>query len=317
MPTQTQSLSPPSELKMDKVTKENLKYRWFHDSLEFWKERSDDNSSPPKDFLIIKDNQNSDGIPIKQDSRNTFCEEDDEENFDFDLESFEVRWNLDCEDNSSSIFEEEEDNSSIFEDEEEISYVLKEKDSKETDLIQNEMVNTPFWFGCEDEKQLQCIHSTYFGNLKLAQEQQRCIRQPEPFMGRIRRQKVDNGSIFTTLDEVEVFRRSTVPPGSVMPFVRTVNLLTCWSYDEGLPTDIVSLSRQSLEKWTKKIVKEIPSSTLLCLPEYGTKAYHFSVTSETTDVTHSPSSLHKIEKRNWYQKYIPSDLKHSQEDLTQ
>src|SRR4051812_542533 len=65
-----------------------------------------------------------------------------------------------------------------------------------------------------------------------------------------------------------------------------------------------------LEIWRKKTIKDIESSTLLCLPEYGTNQYEFSVSTQNSEVTHSPSSLQTIEQRCWYEKYIPEDLRH-------
>jgi len=297
-----------AELKEQTSLKDGAKRYLLHDSMEFFK---DSDNSPKQQALLVEDDDGTEALDeqlnINQDLLDQIVEEEDDEvgiTFednpgDFDLH---IISQLDLSDCDDIFFDEEQDEPNE----------LKEEaiDTKE---LKEEAIDTPFWFGFEDQEQLRCINSRYCGNLKLAQEQKRCIRQPEPFVGRIRRQKVDNGDTFTTLDEVEVFQRSLLPPGSMMPLKRKLTILTIWSYDEGLPTTFVPLNHQSLHMWRDLIVRDLPASTLLCLPEYGTKEYNFFVTAEPAEVTHSPSSLHKIEKRNWYEKYIPDDLRFSPE----
>jgi hypothetical protein len=61
----------------------------------------------------------------------------------------------------------------------------------------------------------------------------------------------DDGK-FRTLDTVDIFRRGLLPPGTVMPHVKTFNVLTCWSFEEGLPIEIRRLTNS--QKSTLKFV---------------------------------------------------------------
>jgi len=181
------------------------------------------------------------------------------------------------------------------------------------DQPKKSFVATPFWFGHEDKDQIKCINDSYYHSLKLHEEKKRCIRQPEPFVGRITRRKVDNTNAFTTFDLVEICRRSLLPPGSVMPITRTVHMLTTWSFDDGLPLEVIPLTNPDLiEQWEGCIMRDVKPSTLLCLPYYGSNGYQYLVAQESLEVTHSPDSLNMIEKRCWYDEYIPKELRSPQ-----
>jgi len=65
-----------------------------------------------------------------------------------------------------------------------------------------------------------------------------------------------------------------------------------------------------IEDWRAKVVKDMKPSILLCLPDYGSNEYHFFVSLENMEVTHSPSSLHTNEQRRWYEQYIPENFRH-------
>lgn len=188
-------------------------------------------------------------------------------------------------------------NEIIFEDSEE-----EKKNEKTIKLL-------PFWFGNEDKDQIKYIADCYYRKLNLIEEKKRCIRQPEPFVGRITRNKVENQESFTTLDKVEIYRRSLVSPGSKMPFVRTENMLTIWSFDEGFPLQISRLDNKELRAWRAQLSEDAKPSYLLCLPECGSTGYSYSVTEQCTEVTYSPDTLFNVEKSNWYEEYIPPELR--------
>jgi len=273
---------------------------WFRDSLEFCREeKMAELSSSPQETLLVGGEEEEEimepqfsmtGLSL---GMNCFVLEEEEDlptgNKEENGPECELDLNFDDSDSDSEI---------IFED------VADEYIPKVT--------STPFWFGGEDKEQLRHVIQQYHSFLKLAEEKKKMVRQPEPFVGKISRSKVDNGDTFTTLDVVEIYSRSILPPGSVMPILRKSYVLTCWSAEDGLPTKFLLLQSQgSIRNWKEKIIVTQEASILLCLPVYGTKDYSFSVSSEPTEVTHAPSSLTMDELRG-YEQYIPKQAQKSQ-----
>jgi len=251
MPVQTLSYLPSVTMEnqtfVEKFKKKEFK---LQDSMEFYKKQDILPSSSPKqefeqETLLVgtdeedEGNQNEEEAPIVR--RLSVCKWFDANDSDSQSESEEGAIQVadltdelegECElDVNLDQFSDSDDIVFADSDEEEGKEV-KKKEKKDSKLI-----ITPFWFGNEDEEQLRHINSNYYRLLKLGEEKKRLIRQPKPFVGRISRIKVDNGEIFTTLDVVEVYRRSLLPPGSIMPLIRKVQILTCWSYEDGLPTN--------------------------------------------------------------------------------
>src|SRR4051812_13078764 len=95
--------------------------------------------------------------------------------------------------------------------------------------------------------QLKLIIQLYGKFLKLDEERKRRIREPESFIGRIKRSKVESEVAFMTFDVVDLHRRSTVPPGCPLPSHRTVVVLTTWSSEEGIPTRFQPLDLKCLK----------------------------------------------------------------------
>lgn len=169
--------------------------------------------------------------------------------------------------------------------------------------IEDDIIEIPEWFAHEDKDQLKEIFQMYIEALDLSQVKR--VREPPKFVGRVKRSIVesDDGK-FRTLDSVEVFRRSLLPPGSVMPHIKTYNVLTCWSFDEGLPIDIRRLTNSQKKYWFDRVVEEppIPPSFLMCLPIFSTESdYDYSVSDRSVEVRHSPSSY----PHHCYDEYIP------------
>lgn len=153
---------------------------------------------------------------------------------------------------------------------------------------------TPFWFGNEDKEQLKAIIQVYTKALKLDEEAKTQIRAPQSFVGRIKRIKVSNEKKFTTLDTVDIFTRSLLAPGSVMPLKRRVHTITDWSVEEGLPEKVsIVTDKSEKDAWLEKEDLSTDVSYLFSLPVYGSKHLEFAylVSDEQRDVTYSPDSM--------------------------
>jgi len=214
--------------------------------------------------------------------------------------------------------EDEEDESADDKSEDESPYEASEYGDDDIvfdddeEAHQTKGIETPFWFANEDKEQIREIMSKYSNELKLEEEKSRCIRQPPPFIGRIKRIKVENDNTFTTFDLVDIYRRSLVPPGTEMPSIRSVYFLTTWSSDDGVPIRFLQLSTKALKKfWESRIIHDTPPSYLLSLPAYNSPKdqYEYQVSSLELKVGYSQSSQMNI---NYYE--IPSHLKGSQDE---
>jgi len=198
--------------------------------------------------------------------------------------------------------------------EEECGFVFCDDDNGDEEEDEEELppsVASPFWYGFEDEEQMKSIVQHYYKALSLDEDRKRCIRQPAPFIGRIKRTKVDNEDIFTTLDEVTVFGRSIVLPGSEMPYQKSASLLTTWSYEDGIPDEIEIINGAEEEYW-KERTEEQTQTFVFCLPVYESSTdYDYFVSEEDRDVTYSPSR--KVVSQVLYKDVIPESLKFTKE----
>lgn len=171
----------------------------------------------------------------------------------------------------------------------------------------------PFWYGSEEPKQLQAIFQVYSNFLKLHEEAKKCIREPIPFVGRIKRMKVLN-STFTTIDRVDVYKRCLVPPESPIPIHKTFWILTNWSQEEGLPTQLFLLQENTKSYWKERIEKEIPPSFLVCLPTFSKNDFHYLVLDEELTLIYSYSQQHPFLHHSFYNPYIPEELRYPYQD---
>eukprot|EP01114_Cavostelium_apophysatum_P014384 TRINITY_DN3720_c0_g1_i1.p1 TRINITY_DN3720_c0_g1~~TRINITY_DN3720_c0_g1_i1.p1 ORF type:complete len:460 (+),score=115.68 TRINITY_DN3720_c0_g1_i1:390-1769(+) len=196
-----------------------------------------------------------------------------------------------------------EDDGFCFEDSEEESEANTEPPRKLT---------VPFWFSNEDEEHIKSIISSYSKELKLEEAIKQIRRAPVPFVGRIKRQRVENAEVFTTLDTVEIFQRGLLAPGSNMPLKNTVHFLTCWHYEEGLPVKFLLLNENlTKEMWQERKDESTKMSYISCLPMYGsTTDYSYFVSEEKREIKHSPLSA-AMASRFWYNDYIPDRSKNN------
>lgn len=271
--------------KMRQPTKKTLR---LSDSLEFYKQNGLNLCSAPE--IQIKEQ-----LVLSEDEV-IFVDEKESE----DLDTFELNGRMnslktfDDEEEDEDYLSEESDDDSDTEDEVEFSCPpWDDSDIEFTDDIEEETkdihIETPFWFGAEDPDQIKSILCSYKSQLKL-DEGRRRIREPEPFIGRVKRSVVKDNEHFMTFDEVEIFRRKILPPCSSIPPDRLVTVLTTWCAEEGVPKQFQVLSKCfEIQEWRNKAsVKE--QSYLLCLPNYGFDDFHYVVTEEKRDVTNSPRS---------------------------
>jgi len=313
MPSPTTNRFSQCSMTMEKNIKklDKLKYKklqqmkWLHDSLEdFFKEKEPTPPTHEQEALLVgtyeEDEATNVGydIPIVKQvlvdkfiKSGSYSDEDDEDYEVPTIGGSKRRFQNDCELYLNFDYTDSDSDEIIFED------GVEEN---------NSIITVPFWFGNEDKDQLRIINAKYYRNLHLEEEKKRLIRQPEPFVGRVTRSQVDNGDIFTTLDVVEIYRRAIRNPSDILPFERKLDLLTCWSYEDGLPISFASLRENTLHLWKDKLIKGVKSSTLVCLPEYGNKEYSFGVSQNPLEViTYAPSSLKTTERRGWYEQYVP------------
>jgi len=297
--------------KLNKLKHKKLEQmKWLHDSLEdFFRE-----PTPPTDeqeaLLVGTDEEEDEGTNIGYDipivkqvlvdkfiKSGSYSDEDDEDDEITTIGGSKRRFQNDCELYLNVDYSDSDSDEIIFEDEVEES---------------KSITTVPFWFGNEDKDQLRIINMKYYRSLHLEEEKKRLIRQPEPFIGRVTRSQVNNGDTFTTLDIVEIYRRAILNPSDVMPFERKLHLLTCWSYEDGLPISFTSLvEKETLKLWQDKLIKNVKSSTLMCRPEYGNKEYSFTVSQNPLEeMTYAPTSLKTTEQRSWYEQYVPPHHEH-------
>lgn len=167
-------------------------------------------------------------------------------------------------------------------------------DSIDEEDFEDEVRCIPFWFGNEDKEQLKAIIQIYSKALNLDEDEKTRVRKPPSFIGRIKRIKLNHENKFLTLDTVDVFTRSLLAPGSVMPLKKTVNTITEWSIEEGLPEKVSLVTNKAEKKsWLDKEDLNTGISYLFSFPVYGSRhlEYTYMVSDENKDVTYSPDSL--------------------------
>jgi len=118
---------------------------------------------------------------------------------------------------------------------------------------------------------------------------------------------LSSGDQFTTLDVIEIYRRSILAPGSFMPQVRIHTCVTTWSYEDGLPLASSLITEEEQPKWTAKIIVGSVASYLMCLPVYSSSEFHYFVSGETKQVGYSPLSP-RLSGTQRYDNYIPLDM---------
>jgi len=187
--------------------------------------------------------------------------------------------------------------------------VFESDDFTETTVESDcEISQIPPWFSYEDKDQIKIIFEIYEDALGIKNTNNLLIRASPKFIGRIKRCKVkNNNSCFQTLDTVEQFTRALIAPGRIMPHVQTDYFLTTWSYQDGIPTNLKTLSILERKEWEKKLdCIRTPASYLLCKPVFQTiSEYDYFVTNQCQEVRHSPRSYSPC----CYDEYLPS-LKH-------
>jgi len=199
-----------------------------------------------------------------------------------DREEDTTEQDLDSEEEKEDDDEEDYENTS--------GYDYNDSEEEDNDLDNSSCHDVPFWFSHEEADQINEIMNSYTVTLKLDEEIKSCIRAPPPFVGRVQRIHVDN-DLFTTLDQVSIYKRELTPLGITLPAVRDVWLLTSWDVEEGLPLRFFEINKDSLlEFWQTKAIGE--HSYLYCRPVYNTKqGWDFTVSPQDTPITYA-SSIH-------------------------
>jgi len=204
---------------------------------------------------------------------------------------------VDSEDNTDQDLDNEEDIDEEDEDEDNDGYdtvsAYEDNDSEEesdSDVEQSNCHDVPFWFSYEEADQINEIMNSYTATLQLDEEIKSCVRAPPPFVGRVQRIHVNN-DLFTTLDQVSIYKREPMPLGVTLPAVRDVWLLTSWDAEDGLPLRFFEINKDSLlEFWQSRATGQY--SYLYCRPVYNTKReWDFAVSPQETPITYA-SSLH-------------------------
>jgi hypothetical protein len=140
----------------------------------------------------------------------------------------------------------------------------------------------------------------------------RCVRQPAPFIGRVRRQAVCNEGNFSTLDTVEVYRLPMAPPNSAMPVERYVVLLTGWDPDDGVPCSLFTVRDQTMRAfWEQRLAASVGPSYLYAMPLYVHEttptSFEYLVSRQAQEVQHSPRSPALADgEARWYNRYLPT-----------
>jgi len=281
----------------------------LNDSLEYYRQKNDSISlsSPPQDCqssLVIEEEFSSDEGE----------DEDDDGDFpahfsQFPPRSFQDFRNEDFDDEDDVEFADDDDDGIQFtnSDDEDIRFVNSDVEFDEDIVIEDReegdrrtFVDIPFWFGYEDDDQIRCILAKYAATLKLDDEIKRCIRMPPPFIGRVKRSVVHSESSFMTLDEVEIFRRSTLPPFSQLPFVKKHVLLSVWSIDDGVQSSCRAITKKEIRGGDFEFSSEVRSEIDDILAEMeNSNEYEFAKQGKDSKAANvSPKLGHSTQGRN-------------------
>jgi len=224
----------------------------------------------------------------------------------------EIVFEGDCEESYDEQDLQNEDEEEEDDDDEASLYDSNDSEEEESDVSPSNCHDTPFWYSYEDSDQINGIFNSYTETLKLDEEIKSCVRAPPPFIGRVQRIQVVN-DLFTTLDQVSIYKRELMPLGMALPAIRDVWLLTSWDVEEGLPLRFFEINKDSLlEFWQGKAIGE--HSNLYCRPVYNTKhGWNFGVSHEDTPITYA-SPLHSTDQL--FTMYLPKRPEVEEEDET-
>ncbi|KAL0479770.1 hypothetical protein AKO1_000731 [Acrasis kona] len=155
--------------------------------------------------------------------------------------------------------------------------------------------NNLFWFFSCDSEHAKTIIETFSILLHINQGRSINSREPESFIGKIKRRIISKFDQLQTLltqdalytfDTVEIFSLDPSPYAKILPVRREIHCLTRWSHD-GIPMQCETLS----EKQTASLnahVDELSSSYVYGLPHFGrTKEFEFFSTKKNQIVTFS------------------------------
>lgn len=219
------------------------------------------------------DNQASDH------SSNSSWSDDDYDDFSFASpnhhDDFGNELDDDCFDSSDTDSDDDDDEAFNFSSLKPEAQTTTHSDyhSDSSDSTSNEDVNQfpsfvalPFWWGNEDQDQLQFIINSYDRLLQLDSERELMIRQPKPFIGKIYRRQVSSNGTFQSVDKVSVFRREALPFGRTMPLTRTHWVISTWNQEAGIPFAQVMISEDVAKRvWLSRVLAT-SQSTIFCEP---------------------------------------------------
>jgi len=202
--------------------------------------------------------------------------------------------------------EPEDDGDDVESVDEESEYDYDTSDDEE-DGAHSNIQDTPFWFSYEDRDQICEIIDSYSKTLELDKERESCVRAPPPFVGRVKRVRVDN-DLFTTLDKVSIYLRDVRPLGITLPFSRDAWLLTSWDVEEGIPLRSFIIKQDSLvDFWRSRSQGDY--SYLYCRPIYHNKtAWQFEVSASDSPIVYASPHYSATHSFNLY---LPKQVDHS------
>eukprot|EP01119_Soliformovum_irregulare_P022185 TRINITY_DN753_c0_g1_i1.p1 TRINITY_DN753_c0_g1~~TRINITY_DN753_c0_g1_i1.p1 ORF type:complete len:366 (-),score=111.10 TRINITY_DN753_c0_g1_i1:63-1160(-) len=349
-PARSIIMTEEKQLAMDLLSSKTKRGLRLNDSLEYYKQkdilRKSDSPPPssPLSLTMIDDEEESDDDSLEERGHSQFTsfKVDWDEEEDDDIEAVERELAEDDEDDEADLyvprtkwnydddieFTKDSDDDIQFTSDVEVTdddeIVIEEPEEEEPHFVE-----VPFWFGSEDPDQIQCILAKYTTALQLDEEIKRCIRMPPPFIGRVKRSVVHAVDNFMTLDEVEIFRRSMLPPFSQLPFVKKRCLLSTWNIEDGIQTHCRQVSKADIREMENsrdfKIVKESKEdgkstsdddeasgkpreiSYLMAYPNYAQCGFQYEESRASREVT-SPKT--NGNNSNFYGKFIPPELLH-------
>ena len=175
------------------------------------------------------------------------------------------------------------------EDFEHCAYSDEESDEEFEDLLPVICNQLPFWFGNEEEEQIQSILECYSTVLICPDE---FMRSVQPFVGRVKRVNVSTSKhVFQTLDRVTISNCQRMPADKpVLPTIREEYCCTTWDAD-GIPS-ITSLTSSEVEEVLHYFENEddVAVSYLYGQPDWhylgqvSETEFHYSCSSSERDV---------------------------------
>lgn len=185
-----------------------------------------------------------------------------------------------------SLIDDEDDDEDFdyFEDSEEES---EDGIGSSSDSI--EVIETPFFFGNEEEDLVKVVIKFYFDKLNIGCES--CIRRPKPFIGRITRFLVQNNNdseLFCSLDTINVCRRNLLPPDNfIFHPERVFHFLTTYDRNSGVPISSFPLKEEKiLNFWKERVVGSARGSFLFCSPLFNESGFKYHSEKSKEDVSY-------------------------------